>query len=437
MLVFVPRLTNRMGYTLKVVFHHMLQMDYTITTDAEFYRSSDDMRLCYGDTPLDESPFLCAKQLLFSSTVEDQDLKPFSHNGLMAIFPTYDRTSILPFDLFAATFYMVSRYEEYMPHHIDDYGRFPASESVAHRLNILDTPIVDHWALLLHRTLRQHYPNLPETRRRYGFTATIDIDAAYCYRNKGILRTLAGIARDMGNHELLRERFRVLTRRQADPFDTFDYLLEQQRSHPSIKMVFFALLGDYGKYDKPIAYTDKSFRELLQHLSDYAKVGIHTSFQASENPKLVHVETQRLADILHRPIVRNRYHYLRIRLPQAYRQLTHEGILHDYTMGYAETPGFRSGTATAYPFYDLERDEESALTIHPFCVMDTTLIRHQSLSPEQAFSVYRNFIDQIKAVNSTFYAIWHNQNICDNPEWSAWRSLFEQVLAYGDPNNAT
>lgn len=438
MLIYVPRLTNRIGYTLKVVFHHMLQMDYTLTSDAEYYRASDDIRLCYGDSALDQSPFLRANRMLFSSTVEDPELRPFSYEGLTALFPTYDRTSILPFDLFAATFYLVSRYEEYMPHHIDAFGRSPATESVSYRLGILDTPIVDQWALLLYRTLKQRYPDLPEPRRRYTFVATIDIDAAYCYRDKGILRTLAGIARDMGDRELLRERFRVLTGRQPDPFDTFDFLLEQRRIHPNIKMIFFALLGDYGQYDKPIAYTDKAFRELLQHLGDYAKMGIHTSFRASDNPDLVRIETQRLSDILHRPIVRNRYHYLRMRLPQAYRQLTQEGLLHDYTMGYADRPGFRAGTTTPYPFYDLERDEESALIIHPFCVMDTTLIRHQHQTPEEAFAVYKNLIDQTRAVNSPFCAIWHNQNICDNPEWSAWRDLFVQVLAYGsNPNNAS
>ena len=146
------------------------------------------------------------------------------------------------------------------------------------------------------------------------------------------------------------------------------------------------------------------------------------------------METQRLADILHRPIVRNRFHYLRIKLPQSYRFLSHEGILHDYSMGYAECPGYRAGTLTPYPFYDLERDEESPLIIHPFSVMDTTLIRHQKRTPEQSLEIYKNHIDQARAVGSSFNAIWHNQNICDTPEWEPWRNLFEKVLAYGNTN---
>lgn len=438
MLIFVPKLTNRIGYTLNVVFNYLLQIDYTITTNVDFYRACTTCKLCYGDSKLDDSPFLRANDLLFSSAIEDPNPRPFQHEGLTVLFPTYDNNSVLPFDLFAATFYLVSRYEEYLPHHIDAFGRFPANESVSALHHFLDTPVVDHWALLLHRTLQERYPELPAHRRRYTFEATIDIDAAYSYRNKGILRTIAGVTRDFSkpNHrELLKERWQVLRGKRQDPFDTFDYLLEKQRQYPNLKMLFFPLLADYGQYDKPIAYTNNEFRDLIQHLGDYTKMGIHASFQSSENAKLIHTETQRLADILHRPIIRNRYHYLRLQLPQSYRHLAHEGIVHDYTMGYSECTGYRAGTATPYPFYDLERDEESPLIIHPFSVMDTTLIRHQQRTPEQAYDIYKHHIDQARAVGSSFSAIWHNQNLCDTPEWIAWRKLFEQVLVYGNSNN--
>lgn len=437
MLIYIPKLTNRMGYTLNVVFHHLLQIDYSITTDAELYRTSNDIRFCYGTGRIDNSPFLHSCGLLFTSAIEDQDLRPFDHNGLTALFPVHNRESMLPFDVLAATFFLLSRYEEYLPHHIDEFGRFPASESVAYRHGFLNTPIVDHWAQLLYKTLQQHYPALPDIHRRSGFEVTVDIDAAYCYRHKGVLRTLTGLTRDLippTNRTAIQERLQVLSGRKQDPFDTFDYLLQQHRSHPGVKMLFFALLGDYGQYDKPISHANTAFRELLQFLGDHAKMGIHASFQSADNPRLIKVETQRLSDILHRPIVRNRFHYLRLQLPQSYRRLTHEDILHDYTMGYADEPGFRAGTATPYPFYDLERDEECPLIIHPFCVMDTTLIRHKNLSPSDAFDIYCDLIDKTRAADGTFSVIWHNQNLCDNTAWRSWRDLLKQVLDYGCAN---
>lgn len=434
MLIFVPKLTNRMGYTINVVFHHLLQIDYNITTDADFYRASTDIRLCYGDHRLDDSPYIRSCGLLFISSIEEQNPRPFTYENITALFPTYDREALLPFDLFAATFYLVSRYEEYLPHHIDAYGRYPASESVAGQHGFLLTPVVDHWALMLHQALKRVYPELPGSHRRYRFEATVDIDAAYCYRHKGMLRTLAGIFRDLTsstNRDTFKTRLRVLSGLQPDPFDTFDYLLEQSTHYPDIQMLFFALMGDYGQYDKPISHSCNTFRELLQHLGDHAKIGIHASFQSAEEPERVGMETRRLADILHRPIVRNRYHYLRLQLPQSYRRLIHEEIRHDYSMGYAETSGYRAGTLTPYPFYDLERDEEGTLIIHPFSVMDTTLIKHQQLSPEEALEHYRRLIDQARSLNGTFCGIWHNQNVCNNADWLDWRRVFEQVLAYG------
>lgn len=439
MLIFVPKLTNRIGYTFNVVFHHMLCVDYTPTTDIDFFRNSADHKLCYGDINLEGIPFLRATSLLRSSSIEDTHPRPFIHEDLPALFPTYDNQSILPFDIFAAIFYMVSRYEEYLPHFIDKYGRFPANESIAFQHHFLDIPIVDHWALLLYRTLQQRYPDIPVPHRRYAFVATIDIDAAYCYRNKGFFRTMAGTIRDLSApncKELLKERYQVLCGKKQDPFDTFDFLLEKKKQHSYIKMLFFALMGDYGVYDKPISYTNNDFRDLLQHLGDYSKIGIHTSFQSADNPKLIQIETQRLSNILHRPIVRNRYHYLRLNLPQSYRNLTHEGIRHDYTMGYAECPGYRAGTTTPYPFFDLEHDEERPLLIHPFSIMDTTLILHQKNRPDQAYDLYKKYIDQAHSTKCTFSAIWHNQNLCNGPAWGEWRKLFEKVLDYGNLNTS-
>ncbi|MFY7816329.1 MAG: DUF7033 domain-containing protein, partial [Chryseobacterium taeanense] len=51
----------------------------------------------------------------------------------------------IPFDIFSASFYLVSRYEEYLTFTPDQYGRFPHTASIAFREGFLDIPLVQHW----------------------------------------------------------------------------------------------------------------------------------------------------------------------------------------------------------------------------------------------------------------------------------------------------
>ena len=100
-------------------------------------------------------------------------------------------------------------------------------------------------------------------------------------------------------------------------------------------------------------------------------------------------------------------------------------------MGYADTPGYRAGTATPFPFYDLSRDEETQLIVHPFILMDTTLQKYMALNPGEALEVIKKQIDEARSVGSTFSFIWHNQNLCDLYGWSGWRETYEKMIDYG------
>ena len=66
------------------------------------------------------------------------------------------------FDIFAASFYLLSRYEEFLPHVKDDYGRFLATESIAFKHDFLKQPVVDIWAYKLKSVLEEKFDNYPE-----------------------------------------------------------------------------------------------------------------------------------------------------------------------------------------------------------------------------------------------------------------------------------
>lgn len=429
LLIYVQRLTNRLGYTINVVMKHMLKTDFTITTDRENFDKYEGTKIAYCEDPVEDALWLQPAALLFETSIHGQETHYFEHEGMPALYPVYNRKSILPFDVFAASFYMVSRYEEYLPHHKDEHDRFVVNESLAYQKGFLQTAVVDRWAIMLKQKIQERYPEANLGKRSFEFVQTIDIDAAYCYLHKGLFRHVVGIARDIFIHHNLSEvhdRFAVLRGKMEDPYNNFEYLL----NHKRFKQIFFVLLGDYSTYDKPTSHLNENFRDLLNHLADYAKMGIHPSYYSYEYPDKIAQEAGRLQDIVHREIKRSRFHFLRITMPNSYRDLIEAGIFNDYTMGFAEEPGFRAGTCSTYPFFDLPGNQETPLWIHPFCVMDTTLQRYQKMDTEQAYEQYKKLIDEAKAVDGKFCGIWHNQNLCEKFGWEGWRNLMERVIDY-------
>lgn len=433
LLIHAPKLTNRLGYTLKVLFKHVLHAEYSITTDEQYFLQWDDAKLSYGHKRLGDSLFIKCHPLLFETTIEEQEPHAECRDGQWVLYPVYGRDLDFDFDLLAATFFMVTRYEEYLPHREDEHGRFCPEESLAMREGFLDQPVVDQWARLIRNKITQRYPHYEMPKQSYRFVQTVDIDASWGYLHKGTFRTVMGAGRDLFNRhqpdEVLR-RFRVLLHKEKDPFDTFDYILELNKKNPNSQLIFFVLLADYDQYDKPASYLNPHFRELLQHLGDYAKMGIHPGYHTLERPRVTDQEIKRLESILHRPTVRSRFHFLRLKLPRSYRILQHAGITNDYTMGYADVVGFRAGISVPYPFYDLERDHENELIIHPFSVMDTTLKKYLRLSPEEGLKEYKKIIDNVREVDGTYCCIIHNQNLNDLDGWAGWRKTYEQMVEY-------
>lgn len=427
-LVYCSRPASRVEYVCDLLLRNLLGAEWELTSDQKRFQAHDGPAINYSRSAL-QSDYV---HIPASGFLQERGVRYFQpelkwHDDLPLLFPDPDNSGI-GFDLFAAAFYMVSRYEEYLPHKKDRFGRFEASESYAFKNHFLQKPVVNHYALLLKRHLIDCFPELVLQDHSFTFIPTYDIDVAYAYRGRGLIRSLLGVIRSLaqGDFHAIAERLGVLLRQTKDPFDTYDYQLSLYKT-TGIRACYFFLLGDYGQYDKNIAYYSKSLINLIKKIGDYAYVGIHPSFASNNDNVLPGIEAKRLGKILNQEIKLNRQHYLKLSMPATYQHLLEGNMSHDFSMGFASQPGFRAGMAAPFRFYDLETEKSTPLIIIPFAVMDGTFRQYLGMNPEQSWPVIEKLIHEVARVGGTFVSLWHNDSLSDRDMWQGWKNLYEKM----------
>jgi hypothetical protein len=214
---------------------------------------------------------------------------------------------------------------------------------------------------------------------------------------------------------------RVLRGKESDPYDNLGgpvstHYLQSRR-------IFF-WVGDYGKYDKGLPHTNTWYRDQIRNLSKEMIPGLHPSYASFQKPEMLLKEKKRLEKILDQPVTASRFHYLRYRLPESYRLLEECGISDDFSMGFSAFPGFRAGTAYPFHFFDLEKNQQGNLLVHPFSLMDSSA----AFRVENGFQKFRRQAEaQLFAGKESrfpIHAIFHNEH----PSWPGWENAISEYL---------
>ncbi len=430
--VYTPQLANRVRYTFELFFQELLDIPFQLISSKDQFAAAPHPKISYGNEPVADELSFGAVYLLFEKGVKKHEIAVEDFEGTRIFFRlSHQPGSCLPFDPFAAGFYLVSRYEEYLPFVKDQYNRFPAQESLAFRNGFLSMPVVNQYAEMIKKKITERYPDFIFPERKFKFIPTYDIDSAYSYLNKGIIRNIGGLMRSLTELDFatLRERTSVLTKARRDPFDTYDWL-NGFHKRQDLQPIYFFLVGDYDEYDKNISINISAFRELITSIADTADVGIHPSYASNADSSKLKREIDSLAQVLKRDLKKSRQHFLKLELPDTYQRLIELGITDDYTMGFATQSGFRAGICSPFYFYNLETENKTTLRIHPFAVMDATLNYYHGLNPRQFPDAVYPIIDEIKKVNGTFISLWHNNSLSEEKEWSGWKKVYEDMVTY-------
>jgi len=421
-LIYAHTASTRLTYICSFIFKELLHTDNVITTDIEEFERFDGIKINYSD-------HISNSKLLFEDTIHPQLIECFTVNGYKAFFKT--ENSFFPFDIFAASFYLLSRYEEYLPDTKDRYGRYAHENSLAFKEAFLDQPLINTWVQHFAFKLNELYPSFTYYISDFTFIPTYDIDIAWSYKHKGFYRTLGGAFQSLLQFKwgaLINRKLTILGLKK-DPFDSFaqmDVLHEKYRLTP---LYFFLVAGENGDYDKNILPSTSAMKRLIKAHANKYTIGIHPSWQSGDDKTLLKQEIHSLEEISGKKITISRYHYIRFNLPEGYRQLTAAGIKEDHSMGYGTINGFRASVASSFYWYDLKKEEQTSLRIHPFCYMEATSFYEQKLSAAEAFEEMIHYYTACKAINGTFISLWHNQFLGTDPLYKGWKETYEKFLA--------
>lgn len=428
LLIYAAKVSPRIKYTFNFIFREILKCDFEFTSISIDFEKSTGPKISYGEKALHDELFFCCSPLLMQHNISQIEIKTTLFGDQEVPFAV--KNGALPFDVFAASFYFLSRYEEYLPFNADEHGRYPAEQSLQYRLNLLETPIIDEWALILKNILLKKFPNLRFGKRKFNLIPTIDVDRAYHFRSSGLVKNTARILKAAVKLNTEKVVDIILTGLgQDDPFDTYDYLAEIHERYGLTPMFFFLLAKQgHEEFDQNVSPEDESFVKLIGKVALKANIGLHPSYASNTDTKKISEELVSLQAITQQRIDSSRQHFLKLHLPHTYLKLIKAGINHDYSMGYVGQIGFKAGTCTPFFWYDLQLEKQSHLTIHPFAVMDVTLQQYLGLTPEEAMAKIDQLIASVKLVDGTLCSLWHNESVSETGRWKGWKVVYEGML---------
>ncbi len=425
LLIYTHKITPRFSYTMRQVFTRILGIEVSFSTKVEDFIKHSGAKITYTKQPLQNEFFIRSNDLLFEQGINDIQINVSHWEGVPCFFTASENSSI-PFDIFSASFYLLSRYEEYLPHVKDMHGRFSPKDSLAYQNNFLRLPVVDIWANKLLDRLLERFPDLLIKRKSYKYTSIIDVTTSHCYAHRGFTRSMAGFMLDLGNFRVRRlfKRIAVWFNPKKDPYNNFAFLIDIKKKF-DLNCIFFFQFASYSTYDKNVSPNNNNFRFLIKSVADYCKVSLATSYSSFDDTDLLKKEKKKLTGVINRQVDYSRTRYNRVDMPHTYRNLVEAEFTDDFTMGYTHEIGFRAGTSFPFYLYDINMEVQQPIRVHPFAIHDYALHEDNSMSDilDKVSSIYQ----EIKKVNGEMVSIFSNELLGTDNKID-WKETYQSIV---------
>lgn len=421
-----PKYFEEKSYIISILIDELLGLEYKLHVDDK----EKDYRLTFGESELiiedhffkdfDGSlSYLDQKNIPTNLSYGKNEFTP--EDDIPIIFGTDkiiigENKIICGNDIFSGSFFLLSRWEEYVVPERDVHNRFTFINSFMNKLNVIHRPIVNEYSELLWNLLLKLGFNLERKKCSFEFIATHDVDQPLRLINfkvfsRSILKSLLlswDVIEASNNIYLYPlNKFNL----SKDPANTYDILMDCS-DEVGIKSIFNFQNSKVTRYDWGYKNDSKFMQDLFKKIKERNHaIGFHPSYYSYNNPELWEQEYKKLCELTETEIKIGRQHFLRFENPLTWQIWEYFKMDEDYTLGFAQQEGFRCGICNSYSTYDILNRKKLRLKETPLILMEKTLMSYQRNGKPKVFAQkMKSLADKVKKYNGKFVFLWHNSS---------------------------
>ncbi len=339
---------------------------------------------------------------------------------------------VFNFDLFANTFFHLSRIEEQRNAERDKWNRFPSSQSLLGRSGLLDRAVIDEHAQALINVIIECCRVTGKILIRkcawprgkpFAAFFSHDVDRIRKWTPKRIGYETIRSGRD----PLKLKELALSVLSDKDPYWTFDRLL-QMEERAGVKSSFYFGVKRRVKSDPSYYINRRDVQELIKKLKKRGcEIGLHGGMTSYRDVSQLKSDKKMLEGISKGEISGVRQHYLRLDYDTTLKSQKIAGFQYDATLGYADCEGFRAGTSFPLHPFDHTQEQQMDFLEIPLSLMDSTLTGYKGYTAQDAFEATQSLLQKAEKNGGLFTFLVH-QNSLDKSEFPYIEPLYEHTL---------
>lgn len=422
-------------YTCNVLFGELLRIDFDVRVDKNVINTiieGADKKVCIEDHFFNKFPEDLSYLKKENVPVQGGFFHDFNGKSIPIVFgtdklETHDDEIICGLDVIASSFFMLSRWEEFVQGR-QEYGKCDEQLLFSVRNNLCSIPLVHLYEELLAKLLFGSNDYLANNRT-FSIKPTHDVDRCYLTGWGELLSNVKKI-RKGGNKKKARKLlsdFIWYKFFKPDPFNTFKYFCSCADSF-GVKDSFFFKCCE--KNELGFTYTineDRVMRELeVPHKTGHI-LGFHPSESTFNNTEQFKRELQRLKSVKNNETICGRNHGLYCNTV-TYRQWEDAGTEYVSNYGFQHRFGYRCGIAVRFPLFDIYERRQLKLYELPFVIMDTVMYRNHP-DIDLVLGEIKEIVADVIKYNGELCLNWHT-NVFNMPEMRKYKKVYKFIFNY-------